>query len=117
MIRVLHFDYEPYTALGCVQMLEHRLKKYHSVDYMFLKTDIKSFEGSRKRIEELLPEKDVLLIHPGVEEQKAVTEYPSKFPHLKIAFLVPMPDDYHEKDGKIEAFGWGNLDAIIDFIL
>ena len=63
MIRVLHFDYEPYTALGCVQMLEHRLKKYHSVDYMFLKTDIKSFEGSRKRIEELLPEKDVLLIH------------------------------------------------------
>ena len=28
-----------------------------------------------------------------------------------------MPDDYHEKDGKIEAFGWGNLDAIIDFIL
>jgi len=77
-----------------------------------------SFEENRSELEILLPAKDFLLIHPGVEGQKEVFKYSERFPNLNIAFVIPGDfGAYKERMKGIDLFGYEHAESIVNYVL
>ena len=70
-------------------------------------------------MERLLPNYDVLLIHPGVERQRKAFTYSESFPKLSVALLIPgcFSHYHHEEIEDTPLFGYEEVDSIVDFVL
>jgi hypothetical protein len=54
-----------------------------------------TFDQRKEQLEKLLPETHLLLIHPGLENQRTVLQdYPKRFPNLKVAIVSNDEFDY-----------------------
>nr|MBA4405607.1 hypothetical protein [Nanoarchaeum sp.] len=113
MIRVLHYD-----------MSEVFMPRKFFKEVMFKTPEEKGFEYelvediSIKELEDILSQNnhDVLLIHPGLENQrKVIEEYPKRFPQLKIGLISYLPEDYEQ--GQVRAFSYDRVNSVIEFIL
>ena len=70
-------------------------------------------------LERLLPQQDVLLIHPGVERQKNAFHYAQQFPHLRVALVIPGAFNHyrHEEIHDVPLWGYENVNEIVEFVL
>jgi hypothetical protein len=98
MLNVIHFDYEPNLDRNCRSIVETALQDLDNVNYQFMgstkKTPI-TFDQRKEQLEKLLPETHLLLIHPGLENQRTVLQdYPKRFPNLKVAIVSNDEFDY-----------------------
>lgn len=120
LIRVLHFDRDGFFSLRIRESLAAQFSKYLQINYQDLTKETQGeFAENQQTIESLLPDKDVLLIHPGVEGQKAVFEYPSRFPNLKIALVIKGDFRSHSDCNKhgIKLFDYEQQDKIVEWVL
>lgn len=119
MIRVVHFDYQRMYSELIRELLKKDFKDNPDVEYHDVtNSDEHAFKKNMADLEALLPEKDVLLIHPGIKSQKRVMGYPARFPHLKVVLLVPgSKDDYDVSANNVVLFGYKNRKEVIDYIL
>ena len=120
MIKVVHFDYVPFFSGGLRERLEFEFAKHPDVRYIDYGKEFRSasFTWSREHLESMLPDADVLLIHPGLKNQKAVFEYPKRFPDLRVALVTPEGCEYKESaDFGISLFSYNHIDQIVKFVL
>lgn len=57
---------------------------------------------------------DILLMHPGVQNQAAALTFAFSHPKIKTAIITPLPFEYNEKRG-VSVLFYGEK-AIMDFI-
>ncbi len=99
MLNVIHFDYESNLDRNCGSIVERALQDLENVNYQFMgsteKTPI-TFHQRKEQLEKLLPETHILLIHPGLENQRIVLQdYPKRFPNLRVAIVSNDEFDYN----------------------
>jgi len=93
------------------------LANYPEVDYLDYRPESVIFETGKIELEKILPNKDVLLIHPGLKGQAIVLGYPAIFPKLRIAFVIGGEfEAYHMENGIMVIDGY-RTDEIVKFIL
>ncbi len=119
MIKVIHFDYDKFTSEAIRDALDFEFKKYPQVKYYDFMSDHPSGTFYLQTLENLLPEYDVLLIHPGVERQRKALTYSELFPKLRVALLIPgsFSHYHHEEIGNTPLFGYENINQIVSFVL
>jgi len=118
MIRVVHYDHNRFFSNNLRESLVQNLSEYPNVNYLDYNPGSDIFETIRGDLEKLLPEKDVLLIHPGVKGQEVISSYPIKFPHLKIAYVIVGEfEAYQELNGIRLFLGCRDIKRIVNFIL
>jgi hypothetical protein len=116
MFNVIHFDYNAPAAVGTKDFLEWSFRNISEVDYQDF-GPVLDYTKEIKNLELLLPQKDLLLIHPGIKSQRAVYEYPSRFPHLDVALLIPEMIEKYDPENNVKLFCWGNIEEVVDYIL
>ena len=89
MIRVIHFDYNKFDSGGIRDRLHFEFQKHPEVTYYDFMQYHPGGTESIVTLESLLPQQDVLLIHPGVERQKIAFTYSQQFPNLRVALVIP----------------------------
>ncbi len=114
MIKVLHYDYRRDEAGDFIVPILNEFALDDNIDYdLFLGY---SFIPDSGRLERMLPEKDVLLIHSGLSGQRVVgKEYPLRFPNLKIGILSFIPEHYTDA-GNVSVLDYRNTQSIVDFV-
>ena len=119
MIRVIHFDYNKFDSGAIRDGLDFEFKKHPDVQYTDFMQDHPGGTDSLKTLECLLPENDVLLIHPGVERQNIVLTYSQQFPNLRVALVIPgdFSHYHHEEIFDTPLFGYQNIHEIVRFVL
>ena len=125
MVKIFHFDHNAKHFNEYQPELEVMLKD-NKVDYECIKPKaaINPFEYYREEIEEKLPKKDIFLAHIGSDWYGYVlTEYPTKFPDLKVFFIAVEPEVYclhyqkSESMGELISVNLGYISDVFDFIL
>ena len=117
MIRVIHYDYRRYESHRIRERLATELVKYPEVDYLDYRPESEIFDFGRVGLEKILPEKDVLLIHPGVKGQAIVLGYPAIFPKLRIAFVIGGEFQAYPMENGVMVIDGYRTDEIVKFIL
>jgi hypothetical protein len=121
LIRVYHYDYKYGYFLDNIEMLRAAFAKHPHVDYQVFEPPISpSYKMDAEEVEAALANKDIFLVHPGVECQSIVNGYPEKFPNLRILLLVPGIDNYkevHEKIKELGAFSYDYIEQIVEWVL
>jgi len=119
MIKVIHFDYDKFISGAIRDRLEFEFNKYPQVEYYDFMLDHSSGTFYLRTLESLLPDYDVLLIHPGVERQGKALTYSELFPKLRVALLIPGDfSHYHyEEIGDTKLFGYAQVGSIVNFVL
>lgn len=117
MIRVIHYDHKRFFSHRIRERLATELAKYPEVDYVDYWPDSEVFEFVKIDLEKILPEKDVLLIHPGVKGQATVLGYPVRFPKLRIAFVIGGEVGAYQMENGIMVIDGYRTDEIVKFIL
>lgn len=125
MINVLHFNYDPEYVGNYIPDLIEALSRHKDINFESIVLQSKDDDWKAKDLENELNDKDVLLIHPGIDRQVYVMQVlPKKFPELRIGILTFIPKDYHEREGNVAilpitinySFSKG-IDNMIEFIL
>lgn len=125
MIKVLHFNYDPEYVGNYILDLIEAVSRHKDITFESIVPQSRNYDWVAKDIEKELKDKDILLIHPGVNRQVYVMQVlPKKFPELKIGILTFIPKDYHEREGNVAvlpitidySFSKG-IDNMIEFIL
>lgn len=118
-IEVIHFDYQRFFSKLLREDLVEMFKEHgDKVNYYdFMQDHHGSFGANKDSLERLLPEKDILLIHPGVLGQKIVFEYPKMFPNLEIALVIPGDFAPYKPENGIEIFSYNQKESIVEFVL
>lgn len=116
MLEVLHFDHTIHAGV-LRDLLKFRLSKFPDINYEYFKEASNGFEYCKPKLEQILPRKDILLIHPGgAQGIEDVKNYRKRFPNLNIALLVPDTFNYRNKAGDIALLNWDDEDEIIEYI-
>jgi hypothetical protein len=55
-----------------------------------------------------------IIMHPGVRRQKDIFTTQERFPHLPLAVISDIPDDYENED-EIPVFGYRSIERIAKF--
>ncbi len=122
MVNVLHFDYQPHMTAEAIYALQKRIHEFLDIQYQLLNPQLgmQGFDYNRSELERLLPDQDVLLIHPGTKGQLVVMEeYPRRYTNLRIGILSFSEGDYDgtRYSGRVQIFSYMKPDKVIQFIL
>lgn len=119
MIRIVHFDNDMCFSKNIRAELAQEFARHPKAHYYFYKDPkFHHFSGIREDLEKWLPWQDVLLIHPGRQSSpEIVNEYPGKFPHLRIALVVPGDFRAYEAKNGVRLFSYSHVEHIVNFAL
>lgn len=101
MVKVLHFD----ATSEVVEKVIYGILQDKPLDVVSARKEGISYVN----LEDRLPEYEVLVIHPGVRNQKLVIEgFGQRFPDLYIGVVTPGPNEYviEERRGNVSLIGY-----------
>lgn len=117
MIRVIHYDYNRWASKRFRARLADALNRFPDIQYEDAYEEVVKQPDRFAHLETMLSGRNVLIVHPGTENQRSVFEFKKKFPDLKIAITIPMDVKAYELQDGCRIFSYEHLGALVSFVL